>query len=83
MSCYVDEAVWPLRNMMMCHLLADTEEELLAMVKRIGVDAEHIQRKPVTHFDISKTKRKLAVQYGAKECSRAEIVAVMGRLRNK
>jgi len=54
--------------MVMCHLWADTEAELLTMVDRIGVQRKWIQRPPKAswlHFDISLAKKALAIKAGA------------------
>lgn len=85
MSVYVDECIWPFGRMMMCHMLADTEQELLAMADKIGVARKWIQRKSCrpTHFDICKSKRVQAVSNGAIECNRKEIVAIMNRILAK
>lgn len=67
MSVYVDPAVWSFGRMVMCHMTADTTEELLAMADRIGVKRKWIQY-PGTwkqHFDICRSKRALALRYGA------------------
>lgn len=66
---YVDDMYAPFGRMLMCHMVADTTAELVAMANRVGVSAEWIQ-KPGTageHFDVSKSTRKLAVHYGATE----------------
>jgi len=54
MTVYVDNARKPFRRMLMCHMIADTTEELLEMVDRIGVDQKHIQFAGLAkeHFDI-------------------------------
>ncbi len=81
MPCYVDQAVHPFGRMLMCHLWADTEAELLAMVDAIGVQRKWIQGHPTlsfgkhreaswVHFDIAKGKRNLAVKLGAIETDR-------------
>lgn len=81
MTVYVDEAIHPFGNMLMCHCWADTLEELLAMVDRIGVQRKWIQGHPVlsfgkhkkaswVHFDISKGKRDLAIKAGAEATDR-------------
>ncbi len=69
MSVYVDDMEAPFGRMIMCHLLADTHEELVAMVDKIGVSRKWIQHEGTyeEHFDIAKSKRALAVQAGAKE----------------
>jgi len=69
MAVYVDDMREPFRGMYMCHMLADSTDELLAMVDAIGVDRRHIQDAGTTreHFDISLGKRTRAVKNGAIE----------------
>ncbi len=57
------------RGMKMCHMIADTTEELLAMVNKIDVKRKWIQHAGMIneHFDICFSKRVLAVKAGAKE----------------
>ena len=81
MSVYVDHSENILGRMKMCHMMADTEEELHAMAARIGLKREWFQPKSSPHYDVSKEKRALAVKYGAKEVNRRELVAVIQRLR--
>lgn len=54
-------------RMKMCHMIADTREELLQMVDKIGVNRKWIQSydTPREHFDICLSKRKLAIKFGA------------------
>lgn len=89
MSVYVDASIWPLRGfngrrMMMCHMLADSLDELHAMADKIGVARRWFQNKPgkAPHYDICKSKRALAVKAGAVECDRSAIVAVIKRFRS-
>lgn len=74
MSVYVGVPMWPYRGWMMCHMFADTEEELDAMADTIGLQRSWKQqnrnRKPGTvgalvHYDIAESKRQLAVKHGA------------------
>lgn len=75
MSVYVDESIYPYGRMMMCHMVADTPEELHEMADRIGVARRWFQDKPkYKHYDICKAKRALAVEFGAKEVTGKEIV---------
>lgn len=69
MSVYVDDMQAPFGRMVMCHMLADTTEELLAMADMVGVARRWIQKpgQPGEHFDICMSKRALAVKAGAKE----------------
>lgn len=67
MAVYVDDYCAPYRGMNMYHMIADSREELDAMVDRIGVDRRHIQRAGTyhEHYDICGTKRRLAITFGA------------------
>jgi hypothetical protein len=79
MAVYVDKEQIPFRRMKMCHMLADTEEELHAMADKIGI-ARRWHQFPgsvKSHYDICLTKRARAVQLGAKEIDRHELVALI------
>jgi hypothetical protein len=69
MTVYVDNMRARFGRMIMCHMLADTEEELLEMADKIGVARKWHQHAgmPKSHFDISLSKRALAVKHGAVE----------------
>lgn len=69
MPVYVDDMRASFGRMIMCHMIADTTEELLSMAQKIGVQAKWIQypNTPREHFDISLSKRVLAVGFGAIE----------------
>lgn len=79
MPVYVDDMEAPFGRMIMCHMIADTTEELLEMVDAIDVARRWIQKEGTTseHFDISKGKRRLAVQLGAVEISQRDLVRRM------
>lgn len=82
MSVYVDAPVWRLGRMHMCHMIADTPEELHAMADRLGLKRSWFQATAsFPHYDIAKTKRELAIAAGAIECDRNTFVAHMRRLR--
>lgn len=69
MPVYVDDMRAPFGRLIMCHMVADTEEELLAMADKIGV-ARRWHQYPgsdKSHFDICLSKRALAVAAGAVE----------------
>jgi hypothetical protein len=65
----------PFRGLIMCHMIADSTAELLAMAGRIGVARKWIQKSGTyrEHFDICLSKRKLAVVHGAIEISMREM----------
>lgn len=68
MTVYVDNARNPFGRYLMCHMWADTREELLAMVDHIKVKRRWFQCPPKAsweHFDITQSKRALAVAAGA------------------
>lgn len=72
---YVDDMKAPFRRMIMCHMIADTTEELVTMASRIGVAPKWIQ-KPGTkleHFDVCLQMREKAVKLGAKEITWREL----------
>lgn len=75
MSVYVDDMEAPYGRMVMCHMVADTHDELVEMADRIGVPRRWIQNAGTyrEHFDVSKEKRALAVAAGAIEVSQREL----------
>jgi hypothetical protein len=67
---YVDDMQAPYGRMIMCHMVAHTEEELHAMADAIGVARKWYQG---DHYDICLSKRALAVSLGAKEITRMDL----------
>ena len=68
MAVYVDDMNAPYGRMKMCHMLADTDEELHAMAERIGVARKWWQSPEKTsgsHYDIALSKKALALAAGA------------------
>lgn len=74
MPVYVDDMEAPYRGMKMCHMVADTDDELHAMADQIGVSRRWHQKPgtPHSHYDVCLTKRALAVKLGAQEITRRE-----------
>jgi len=68
---YVDNMQATFGRMLMCHMIADTHDELITMVETIGVKPKWIQQAGThgEHFDICQTKRAKAVAAGAIEIS--------------
>lgn len=66
-AVYIDDYDADFQNMKMSHMIADTKEELLAMVDKIGVKRKWIQKEGTfrEHFDICLSKKKLAILNGA------------------
>lgn len=75
MTVYVDNMKAKFGRMIMCHMLADTEEELEEMALKIGVQLKWWQFKGTrkSHFDISLGMKKKAIQLGAVEVSVHEL----------
>ena len=76
MAVYVDNARLPFGRMIMCHMIADTDQELHDMADKIGIARKWFQGPPKhrhAHYDICLSKRKLAVEYGAVELSWREL----------
>lgn len=69
MTVYVDDMKAKFGRMIMCHMIADTDEELHEMASKIGVKRKWHQ-KPGTHnshYDICLQMRDKAVTLGATE----------------
>ncbi len=91
MAIYVDTMKAPYGRMIMCHLWADTRAELFSMVDLIGVARKWFQRPDMIdlpgmrasweHFDISQSKRVLAVAAGAVETDRYGPLEHVARLK--
>lgn len=91
MAVYVDNMRAPFGNMVMCHMWADTREELFAMADRIGVARRWFQRPDSVglpgmtasweHFDIAQSKRALAVAAGAIETDKYGPIEHTARLK--
>lgn len=86
MAVYVDDMhetdMGRYGRMKMSHMIADTEQELHEMADKIGVARRWYQGPPMTprpHYDICLSKRKLAVEYGAKEITVREAVAILNK----
>lgn len=81
MTVYVDDmkadfkpAHVPGRKYVMCHMIADNEEELHAMADKIGVARKWYQG---DHYDIAKTKRVLAIENGARSISMRQLACMV------
>lgn len=83
MTVYVDDMRAPYGRMVMCHMIADTDDELHAMAAAIGV-ARRWHQKPGTarsHYDIALSKREAAVMRGAVEITWRQAGAMTARRR--
>jgi hypothetical protein len=82
MSVYVDKSANSFGRMVMCHMIADTPDELRQMAIKIGVSLHWFQSQAsVPHFDIAKGKRALAIVHGAVELERRPFVDKFKEIR--
>lgn len=81
MAVYVDNARNRFGRMIMCHMIADTPEELDEMADRLGLKRAWFQLLSFPHYDVSLTVRRRAVALGAIEVDRRGNVKVMRRVR--
>ena len=79
MATYVDELrqTGKAKLPMMCHLMADSENELETFARKLGLDPIWRHR---DHYDLSAGKRYQAVLLGAVEITAREMVALRKRL---
>jgi hypothetical protein len=89
MAVYVDNAAHGFGRMIMCHMFSPNLGELHAMADRIGIARKCFQN-PATmpkvswpHYDIARSKRALAVSYGAIECDKYCMVAMAAVIEGK
>lgn len=83
MAVYVDNMRAYYGRMIMCHMIADTDEELHEMADKIGLKREWHQSPNTyrSHYDISISKRALAVLEGAVEINMQQLGAIMKQKR--
>ena len=73
MAVYVDNYNAPYKHMIMCHMIADTDQELYEMVDKIKVNRKW---KHNNHYDICLSKKKLAIKNNAIEITLDEIAKI-------
>lgn len=84
MTVYVDDVAHRYGRMVMCHMWADSLDELLAMVDAIGVNRRWLQQPPRAswvHFDVCMAKKRRAIELGAVLTDRYGPVEHVARLR--
>ncbi len=83
MPVYIDHAYLPFGRMKMCHMIADTLEELHQMALAIGMKIDWFQPTSFPHYDVCKKRRSKALELGAIEVTRKELALHMRRLRKR
>ena len=81
----VDNGRWPMGRMLMCHLIADSHEELETAADALGLRRSYIQHAHTwkEHLDVSQSKRTLAVQQGAREITQREFARILTGRRER
>jgi len=70
--------------MIMCHMVADSLEELHSMADAIGIRRQWFQSQAsYPHYDICKAKRAQAISRGAVEVTGREMIRHCQRLKTK
>ena len=76
MTVYVGPSNYPYGRMVMCHMVADSLQELHDMAGKLGLLIWFQSHARIPHYDISKTKRAVAISLGAIETDERQIVQV-------
>jgi Protein of unknown function (DUF4031) len=85
-AVYVDAARNDFGRMIMCHMVADTPGELHAMADDIGLLRSWYQspdKASFPHYDLSLSRRRLAVERGATEITRMELGRYMRAVKTR
>lgn len=79
MAVYIDNFNAPYKKMIMCHLIADTQQELFEFVDKIEVKRKWVQhyKTPQEHFDICLSKKKKAISFGAIEINMRDYAKII------
>lgn len=85
MGVYVDSEFIQFGRMKMCHMVADTEQELEDIALKLGLNLKWWQYKgtPKSHFDISKSVREKAIALGVEVIDRQQLVDLIRFKRNQ
>lgn len=83
MTVYVDDMAAAYGRMKLCHMLADTDDELHAMADRIGIPRKWHQKSGTahSHYDIALAKKAAALAAGAKAITWRQAGAMSSRRR--
>jgi hypothetical protein len=75
MALLVDDAVWPWRGRLWCHLVSDTSTtELQDFARRLGIPDRALQG---DHYDLTDELRDCAIAEGARRVSSRELVLAL------
>ena len=75
MAILIDQAQWPWRDWLWCHMISDTSvDELKAFADSLGIPERGFQG---DHVDLPEHMRQIAIERGAREVSTREILAAL------
>ena len=75
MALLVDNAVWPWRGRLWCHLVSDTSiDELHVFARRLGIPDRAFQG---DHYDLTDELRDCAIAEGAVAVTSRELVSAL------
>lgn len=88
MAVYLDTAENILRGhsrwaMKTCHMIADSVDELFEMASTCGMDPHWFQPWSHPHFDLSKSRQKIALEHGAIRLERRAFVMKIRAYRQR
>jgi len=83
MAVYVNKLRPRFGGLSLCHLLADSLDELHAMARKISVEPSLFQHDHIPHYDLSRAKREQAIAAGAKVIDRHELALLVERFSKK
>ena len=75
MAILIDQAQWPWRDWLWCHMISDTSvSELKEFAQKMGIPERGFQG---DHFDLPEHMRSVAIEHGAREVSSREILQAL------
>ena len=78
MSVYIDTLMNPYKGKKVCHMIADTEDELISMILTVGGKMENQLDAGTadSRFDVNERQRELALENGAIEISKSHLAKI-------
>lgn len=84
MAVYVDNVKIEWRGYLWCHLVADSESELHAFAKQLGLKQAWYQTDAsYPHYDVTVEQRALALELGAIQGTRKQIITCAKKLKHE
>jgi len=75
MAILIDNAIWPWRDWLWCHMISDTSvDELKTFAAKLGIPDRGFQG---DHFDLPEHMREIAITHGAIEVTSREILRAL------